>query len=313
MKRNEEITQLSSEILLDITENRLPLHVILLKASRLSLLLDIPTNVSLFQNWSQYAEQNQFAIETYRDSLEAAKDPSISLSSANPNQYVSGGWGNTMERSGIRKDAQSRITVISSYRAKTYNFVLGIYTKWRFGGIAESIFEKKRKKAEPVLERIFPDTAQRLNSIEQNLTSTNPEDWKNATASCRALLMDIADILNPPKDKEDKGKYINRLKDYISPKVQSTTKKKLLKNYLDELKSRIEYTMDLTQAGSHQGRPVLSEAEDVVLNTYLVIAELMQIHQDHTRAELIDKMKEAKEKKEATSQEEKTEDTKRDK
>lgn len=285
MKRNEEIAQLSYEIMLDITDSRLPLHNILLKASRLSLLLDIPSNVELFQTWAKYAEQNQFAIDAYRDNLASAKDPNVSVSSSNPNQYVMNNQGNIFERSGIRKDAQTRVANLSGYRTQTYNFALGVYNKWQFGSTAQSIFEKKRAKAEPVLERIFPDTSQRLNSIDQNLLSNNSEDWKNAVASCRALLMDIADLLNPPKDAADKGKYINRLKDYVSPKIASTTKKKLTKTYFDELKSRIEYTMDLTQSGSHQGRPLKDEAEDVVLHTYLVIAELMQIYAQEDKKE----------------------------
>lgn len=286
MKRNEEILQLSYEVMVDITDNRLPLHNILLKASRLSLLLDIPNNVELFQGWSKYAEQSQFVLDSYTDNLASARDPDISISSANPNQHVYGSQGNIFERSGIRKEAQTRINYLSDYRAKTYNFALGIYSKWKFGNVAQGIFDKKRSRVEPILERIFPDTSQRLNSIEQNLLSTNPEDWKNAVASCRALLMDIADLLNPPKDATDKGKYINRLKDYVSPKVASGTKKRLLKTYFDELKARIEYTMDLTQAGAHQSRPVKEEAEDVVLHTYLIISELMQIYSEQQEQEL---------------------------
>lgn len=104
MKRNEEIIQLSHEIMLDITDSRLPLHNVLPKASRLSLLLDIPKNVELFQTWAKYAEQNQFALDAYKDNIASAKDPNVRFSS-NPNQYVMNSHGNIMERSGIRKHA----------------------------------------------------------------------------------------------------------------------------------------------------------------------------------------------------------------
>lgn len=121
------------------------------------------------------------------------------------------------------------MNLLSYYRAETYNFVLNIYTKSQFGNIAESIFEKKRMKADTNLRKIFPDINQRLNSIEQNIKSDNPEDWKNSVISCRTLLMEIADILNPPKTSEEKSKFINRLKDYVSPKIPSETKGKLVK------------------------------------------------------------------------------------
>lgn len=307
MKRNDEIIKLSSEIMVDITDGRLPLYTVLLKASRLSLLLDLPKNVDLFKDWAKYAEQNQFVVDTFRSSMEATKDPDVSITSANPNEFVNGRFGtgqngNTIERNYLRSEATKVVGYLSKYRAETYTFVSGVNSSWQFGNIAETIFEKKRKRVEPVLERIFPDTSQRLNSIEQNLRSANPEDWKNAVSSCRALLMDIADILNPAKDKDDKGKYINRLKDYVSPKVQSATKKKLLKTYFDELKSRIEYTMDLTQGGAHQGRPLLTEAEDVVLNTYLVIAELMQIYTENNKEELLERLTELQAKEPTTTE-----------
>jgi len=88
LSKNEEITKLSEEILLDITSNRVPLHIVLLKSSRLSLLLDIPKNVELFKDWSKSAEQKNFIIETYNTNIDAAKDTSVSVASANPNQYV---------------------------------------------------------------------------------------------------------------------------------------------------------------------------------------------------------------------------------
>ena len=93
--------------------------------------------------------------------------------------------------------------------------------------------------------------------------------------------MDIADILNPPKNIiEDKNKYINRLKDFISTPSGSKTKIKLLKTYLEEIKKRVEYTTALTQGSSHKDRPIIEEAENIVLYTYLIIADLMEIYQE---------------------------------
>lgn len=278
MNKNEEITQLAKEIMIDITNNRIPLHSILLKASRLSLLLDISTNVTLFKDWAKYAEQNSFVIETFKANVEAAQDKPVSLASANPDQYLLAPWGNFMERSGIRTKAEQVVGYLAHYRTETYNFALGIYNKWQFGNLAESIFEKKRKRTEPILQNIFPDINRRLNSIEQNLKSDNSEDWKNAVVSCRALLMDLADILNPSASKKDKISYINRLKDFISPKIDSGTKRKLPISVLEELKKRLEYTSNLTQGSAHKDRPLQVEAEDVVLYTYLIVSELMEIY-----------------------------------
>jgi hypothetical protein len=61
--------------------------------------------------------------------------------------------------------------------------------------------------------------------------------------------------------------------------------------------------MDLTQSGSHQGRPLKDEAEDVVLHTYLVIAELMQIYANEDKKERTEQLLKAlEEQKEAKDQ-----------
>lgn len=278
MKRNEEILNLAEEIMLDITNSRIPLHSVLLKASRLSLLLDIPKNVTLFKEWAKFAEQNSFVIETYKSTIEATKDHDVSIASANPEQYVFNPIGNTFERTGIRNEAKQVVGYLANSRTETYNFTLGIYTKWRFGSVAEGIFEKKRNRAEPILREIFPDANQRLNAIEQNILSDNPEHWKNAVTSCRTLFMDVADVLNPAITAEQKEKYINRLKDYISPRLESDTKKDFLVSLLEEMKNRLEFTIQATQGGAHRNRPILIDAENVVLYTYLIIADLMEIH-----------------------------------
>lgn len=278
MTRNEEITLLAEEIMLDITNNRIPLHNAILKASRLSLLIDLPKNALLFKEWAKYAEQNSFVIETYKSTIESAKDHDVAVSSANPYQTVYSPMGNFLERSGIRIEAKKVVEYLAGYRTETYNFVSEVYAKWRLGNIAESVFDRKRKKVEPVLREIFPDAEQRLNSIEQNILSQNSEDWKNAVASCRTLFMDISDILMPAKSTEEKAKYINRLKEFISPKTIGVTKKNLINSLFDELKIRMELTINTTQGGSHKDRPPLAEAESIVLYTYLMVAELLEIY-----------------------------------
>src|SRR3989344_8321663 len=113
MKKSQEIVQLADEILNDITSNRIPLHNILLKSSRLSLLLDIPKNVELFKLWAKYAEQNAFVLERYKIDIDATKN----------SQY-------NFERVQIRTTANQVSNYIANYRTESYAFALGIYTKY---------------------------------------------------------------------------------------------------------------------------------------------------------------------------------------
>jgi len=280
MKNSEEITSLAYEILVDLSENRVPIHCTLLKASRLAMITNDSKNRSVFQEMSKYAETATFLVETFQSSVDAARDPNISLSSANPNQYLRN-WGNSnaIERSALRKSAIERASSIAGYRSSTYEYSMNIYQKYRLGNTAETIFEKKRERTDPILTTIFPDINDRLNTIDSNIKSTRQEDWKNAVSSCRTLLMDLADILNPStKELTNKTKYINRLKDFVSTKEDSDSRKKYLGNYIEELKERIQDTVDLTQGPSHQVRPSLESAEDIVLMTYLLISDLLVIY-----------------------------------
>lgn len=279
MKSSEEIIALSNEILVDLSENRIPLHCVLLKAARLAMLTGFSSNITTFQTMSKLCETKSFLVDTFQSSVDAAKDPNISYSSANPNQVFYGNSSSNMyERSTLRKTATESKSYIANCRASANLFAMNIYQKYRLGSIAENIFEKKRERTDPLLVKMLPNTNEILNSIEMNIKSRNQEDWKNAVTSCRTLLMDFADIINPAQNDEEKGKYINRLKDFISSQEESKTRTKLLGAYIGELKKRIEYTANLTQGSAHQVRPTLAQAEDIVLMTYLVIADILEIY-----------------------------------
>lgn len=281
INKKNYIVNLAAEIIDDITSNRIPLYNIILKTSRLAFELNFQDTFNQLKEWAVNAEKNQFISESYRDELQAAKDPDISVSSANPYQHVISPLGNIQERTKVTSQARSAVSVLAGYRKECYTFAVGIYTKWQFGNIAESIFDRKRDRTEPILNNIFPDSNQRLQSIDSNLQSSNPEDWKNAVSSCRALLMDLADALKPEteKDQQQEGDtYKKRIKEYIRENTSSTTKKKHISNFLEEIDKRINTTLALIQGPSHKSRPAKIDAENTVLYTYLLVSDLMEIH-----------------------------------
>ncbi len=278
MKRSSEITSLANSIMLDITDKKLPLHLVALKASRLTRLLDDPEWTKWFVESAKLAEIEEFMVGSFECSMDAAKDREVSVSSANPTQHVFTPMGNVFERSAVKKDAEQSIAHLSEVRSAVYIYASSVYAKWQFGNVAESIFEKRRSATDQALKNIFPDANERLNSIEQNLQNDSPEDWKNAINSCRTLLMDLADVLNPAKTPEEKGKYLNRLKDFISPKIDSESVRSLHVSYLEELKNILEQVIKSTQGGAHQERHSKNIAETIVLHTYLIVANLMEIH-----------------------------------
>jgi len=268
----------------DFENNKIPLPNILLKTAKLSALLGIDYNVNLFKGWAKDAEHKIFTIGSFQSNIEAAKDPDVSLKSSNPYQSVHH-FNNYQERLGIRNTTDVAQSALAAYRTEAYQFVMNTYNQLSFGEVVEGIFDKKRAKVEATLIKIFPDYKDRLKSIESNLRSNNAEDWKSAVVSCRSLLMELADLINPAKPGEDPKNYQNRLMDAISPKIESKTKRELLENLIEEVKLRIEFTIKLTQGSAHKDRPPLEYAEDAVLYTYLVIAEVIDSY-ERSKAEL---------------------------
>ncbi len=281
MNRNQEIAKLAYQIITDLDWWSLPVHISVLKCVRLCKLMWRAKDANVFSDRAKKAEFAEWKIHWVLALIQSAKDPDVSLSSSNPNQYVVNTSSNKQERLGLDMQLWMHRSSISNFRTETYKRVAWVYEKYQFWNLAESVFDRKRKRTEPFLHLILPDAELRLNSIEVNLTSDNPEDRKNAVVSCRTLINDIANIVNPPSGKADVDKYINRLKSFVSPKKwawESKTKSSLSDSILEDLKNKIEYCTKLTQWSAHIDRRSKEYADDVLLNTYLVISEVVELY-----------------------------------
>lgn len=68
-------------------------------------------------------------VEIQKLRLSASSDPNISISSSNPNQYVSAPAGNAKERTNILTLVRNNSEIIEKVRASIYNYILLIYNK----------------------------------------------------------------------------------------------------------------------------------------------------------------------------------------
>ena len=159
----EQALQLSEEILSNIELNEISLSNIALKTSRLARLLDDFKNQKIFQYeasgypttpdgiapdiWKllqkckrtylkknkkeelkEYAnyksiEQYENELLSAKESIFVSKDADISLSSANPHQFLSAPVGNTHERRTLRDIISSNSQIIASRKSYIYDYV----------------------------------------------------------------------------------------------------------------------------------------------------------------------------------------------
>lgn len=220
-------------------------------------------------------------------SLSSAKDPNVSIASANPNQYVLPPTANFLERDGIRTKINSFLALVSSRRALAHRFVTQKHYEIKFSEIADDIFSRIRGDVDASMGSVLPNSIQKLTAIYENLQSDNPEDWSNAVHSCRRMLQDLADAVFPPREDKNlpSGKkvrlgtdnYINRLIAYIEEKSLSDRFTAIVGSNLSFIGDRLDAVFQAAQKGSHATITDRVEADRYVVYTYMIVGDILSI------------------------------------
>lgn len=194
-------------------------------------------------------------------SLSASQDPNVSISSANPQQFVMPSTTNQRERSQLSNAISKDLSQLASRRSFIYHYVLSKNLEIKFSGISDDFFVRIRTIVDEKIGEILPDSIQKFNAIYDNLLSENLEDWSNAVHSCRRVLQDLADVLCPPmKDvkkangkeiKLGKDNYINRILYYVEENSNSERFEDIVGSHLKYLGERLDSIFKAAQKGSH--------------------------------------------------------------
>lgn len=234
-------------------------------------------------------------IEAQKIRLSASTDPNISITSANPNQYVRAPDGNTVERNRIVSSIKNNQSWVQKITGKLYAYVLNIYNKLMYGNIVEDTFTQARLKVNDELAKVCPKAIEKFVSVYSNMDSDNPEDWANAVHSCRRILLDVADVLYPPQEepilvngkkvKVGTDQYINRLIQFISEKEGSKTYKDVVGADLGSIGMRLDAINDAVCKGTHV-EVAKDEASRYIIHTYLLISDILSLYTPEETREL---------------------------
>lgn len=326
-----EAIELSEVILRNIELSELPLSNIALKSSRLARLLNDFAHQKLFEYeaggypsspdgvppevWKlaeiagrQYNEKDKEEIKTYaylesidqlenelkaaQVGIEAARDRDVSVSSANPNQFVSAGASNVLERQGLQTKISKISKRLSGRKSFLYQYVLIKNHELKYSGIAEDVFSRIRDQVDSKVGEIVPDSVQKFTAVYDNLISENPEDWSNAVHSCRRILQDLADATFPPQaDRitEHGGKsktiklgpdnYINRIICFVEDNSDSQRFNEIVGSHLKFIGERLDSVFKAAQKGSHDNIVSREEADRYVVYTYMVVGDILSLKQ----------------------------------
>lgn len=290
--RLSEALALSEEILRNIELNELPLENICLKTSRLARLLNDQVRRQFYAQNASSIGQREVELETSRTQLSVARDPDVSVQSANPQQWVMNPMGNTLERNLLSNTIRKNSQLLKAAKSQIYRYVLDIHYELRFGSVQEEIFQKTRHFVDLKLSEMVPEAVSKFISAFDNLKSENPEDWSNAVGSCRRILKAVADKLYPPnpggqEEIEKNGKrikvgpdhYLNRLILYVQDKSKSRTFKSIVGSHLEYFVERLEAVLSAGHKGAHEDIQTAEEAERYIIYTYLLIGDLLRLEQ----------------------------------
>lgn len=228
-------------------------------------------------------------LQGFETSLSAARDPDVSISSANPNQFLSSPSGNNLERRAIRTNAAKARERLSSRRSFIYSYVLKRHHELKFSGIADDIFSRIRESVDASIGTKVPTAAQMLTAVYENLQSENSEDWANAVHSCRRILQALADALYPSRedkivDVNGKSKtiklgtdnYVNRLIAFLEERSDSERFQEVVGSHLGFMGERLDSVFRAAQKGSHSTVSKV-EADRYVIYTYLVVGDILSL------------------------------------
>ncbi|WP_445154137.1 AbiTii domain-containing protein [Arthrobacter sp. Hor0625] len=233
--------------------------------------------------WTDSVDKIQAEIESARLQLAASADAPVSVSSANPSQFVSAPSGNARERASLREFISHRSDLLGRIQGAVHKYASEKNVELRFGAAMESAFAVLRRDVDSKIASLVPAAGAKFATAFENAASRNSEDWANAAGACRRLIKAVADELRPAGEpvnniKMTDDKYINRLIDWINEQHElSATPKDVIRRDLEFLGNRLDAFADAGHKGAH-AEVSRYEASRYITGTYLLIGDILRLN-----------------------------------
>jgi hypothetical protein len=239
--------------------------------------------------WVPFASING-SIAATQVQIQQLKVPDVhlSLSSANPSEFV-GGFGGVSAgiaepaNSVLRRlnDLTSTVTTLNGIRsrilARIHVFATDVYYKLAFGAAAESIFQRNRTDIDELLRKVAPDVIEKMPAINDRLVAGDSEAISQAMNTCRRMIKAFADSVYPPGESTvtvdgheyeiGSEKVLNRIELFCIDKVKSKSRR-------ERLVKTVRLVYDRTSTGVHTDI-LADEARSIFLLTYIILGEIL--------------------------------------
>lgn len=317
---SSHIVDLARDLVDDIELSRLAPEQLLLKAARLARLVDgqeiakwLKFELNGYYNdaeCKQYmlsfgrlnAEDAQYgyfqpfagiscAITSMQTQMQQLRVPDIqfAVSSANPNEIVTG-WGGATAQT-VAKPANdvlqklqaltTAVTNMAGIRSRVlsavHDFATKVYYERAFAGLAESIFEKHKTAIDILLKANAADVLQKLPAIYDRLITDDQEAISQALNSVHRMIKAFADAVYSPGEgtvelngqnyEIGSDKVLNRIKLFLNQRCSSTSR-------CERLNKNLRKVHDRASVGAHND-VTSEEARALFLQAYLTLGEIL--------------------------------------
>ena len=115
--------------------------------------------------YTKSIEEMEHTVAMGTTSLQAAQDPSISISSANKYQSVPSPMGNVSERSNVRSQMRLASERLASRRTLIYGYAARKHYELKFAGLADDVFGRIRSSVDASIGFVVPDAVKKLTAV----------------------------------------------------------------------------------------------------------------------------------------------------
>ncbi len=164
-----------------------------------------------------------------------------------------------------------------------------------FGEATAETFDRLRSYVDQQLTTISAPALEQFQTAYRRLKDGSDEDRAHALTSCRRVLKTLADELYPARSEPVTGSdgkphaandaaYVNRLLQYVSEMVGKHENGAVVQATLSDVDARLSTLNDLASKGVHADATTY-EVDTCVVQTYLVVADVLRIRERATIAE----------------------------
>jgi hypothetical protein len=185
--------------------------------------------------------------------------------------------------------------ILARIKGRLWEFLTETEYELTFGEATAETFERLRSYVDRQLTTISAPALEQFQTAYRRLKDGGDEDRAHALTSCRRVLKTLADELYPARPDPVTGSdgkphvlhdaaFVNRLLQYVSETLGKHENGAVVQATLKDVDARLSALNDLASKGVHADA-TMYEVDTCVVQTYLVVADVLRIRERATTAE----------------------------